>query len=124
MFGSDKLIKNTDLDKYKYAGYDIGFDSRGEYYLPDGSIGTYLIVFRVDMSWSVHIDNKGKDTLIIGKGPIQGLDGTTFTRGALYPFDFTKSGKRLYQVYTITEVTVFCLSMLQKYINSKQNTKI
>ena len=90
MFGSDKLIKNTDLDKYKYAGYDIGFDSRGEYYLPDGSIGTYLIVFRVDMSWSVHIDNKGKDTLIIGKGPIQGLDEehtlTTFTRGALYPF--------------------------------------
>ena len=38
----------------------------------------------------MHIDNKGKDTLIIGKGPIQGLDEehtlTTFTRGALYPF--------------------------------------
>ena len=36
----------------------------------------------------MHIDNKGKDTLIIGKGPIQGLDEEhTLTRGgAQYPF--------------------------------------
>ena len=31
------------------------------------------------MSSSVHIDNKGKDILIIGKGPLQELDDTTFT---------------------------------------------
>ena len=29
------------------------------------------------MSSSVHIDNKKKDILIIGKGPSQGLDNTT-----------------------------------------------
>ena len=29
--------------------------------------------FEVDMSSSVHVDNKKKDILIIGKGPIQGL---------------------------------------------------
>ena len=110
MFGSAKLTKNTDLDKYKYS-------------LPDGSIGKNFIIFRVDMSWSVHIDNIGKDILIIGRGSTQRLAGTTFTRGAPYPFDFTKSGKRLYQVYNITKVTVFCLLMLQKYINSKQNTQ-
>ena len=30
------------------------------------------------MSSSVHIDNKGKDTLILGKYPRQRLDDTTF----------------------------------------------
>ena len=32
-----------------------------------------VIVFRVDMSSSVHVDNKGKEILILGKGPTQGL---------------------------------------------------
>ena len=40
------------------------------------------------MSSSMHIDNKGKDILILGKGPTQGLDGTTFTAEAPYPINF------------------------------------
>ena len=44
---------------------------------------------------SLHIDNKGKDILILGKGPTQGLDGTTFTSEAKYFIDFTQSGKRI-----------------------------
>ena len=32
-----------------------------------------VIFFRVDMSSSVHVDNKGKEILILGKGPTQGL---------------------------------------------------
>ena len=31
------------------------------------------------MNSSVHADNKGKDILIFGKGPTQGLDDTTLT---------------------------------------------
>ena len=31
------------------------------------------------MSSSVHIDNKGKDILILGEGPTQGLHDTTLT---------------------------------------------
>ena len=31
LFGSVKLTKNADLDKYKYSGYSIGFDSRSEF---------------------------------------------------------------------------------------------
>ena len=30
LFGSVKRTKNTGLDKYKYTGYGIGFDSRSE----------------------------------------------------------------------------------------------
>ena len=36
-------------------------------------------IFEVDMSSSVHIDNKKKDILILGDGPTQGLDDTTST---------------------------------------------
>ena len=41
------------------------------------------------MSSSVHFDNKGKDILILGKGPTQGLDNTSLTEEAIYPINFT-----------------------------------
>ena len=41
------------------------------------------------MSSSLHIGNKEKDILILGKGRTQGLDGTTFTAEAKYPSNFT-----------------------------------
>ena len=46
------------------------------------------------MSSSARIDNKGKNILIIGNEQTQGLDSTTFTIEALYPINFTQSGKR------------------------------
>ena len=58
------------------------------------SVGKNVIIFGVDMSSSVYIDNKRKDILILGKGPTQGLDGTTFTTEARYPINFTQSRKR------------------------------
>ena len=36
-------------------------------------MGKNVIIFGADMSSSVHIDNKGKDILIFGEGPTQGL---------------------------------------------------
>ena len=48
LFGSVKLTKNADLDKYKYTGYGIGFDSRSEFSLPDGSYGKKVIIFVAD----------------------------------------------------------------------------
>ena len=46
------------------------------------------------MSSSVYVDNKGKYILILGGRPTQGLDDTTLTAQAIYPFDFTQSGNR------------------------------
>ena len=42
------------------------------------------------MSSSVHIDNKKKDVLILGKGPQQGLDDTTLTAEAQYSINFSR----------------------------------
>ena len=50
----------------------------------------------MELIWSssVHINNKGKDILILDEGPTQGLGGTIFPAETLYPIDFTQSGKR------------------------------
>ena len=68
MFGSIKLTKNADPDKHSYSGYGIGFDVCGYFSLPDCNAGKNVIIFGADMSSSVHIDNKGKHILILGKG--------------------------------------------------------
>ena len=71
LFGGVTITKNTDADKYKYSGYGIGFGGRGVFTHPTGGFGNNAIIFGVDMSSSVHIDNKGKDILILGSGPTQ-----------------------------------------------------
>ena len=43
------------------------------------------------MSSFVHVDNKGKDILILGEGSTQWLDDTTLTADTKYPINFTQS---------------------------------
>ena len=74
LFGAVTLTTNVDIDAYKYSG----FDRKGEFSFGNG-FGRNAIIFTVDMSSSVHIDNKNKDILILGESPAQVLDGTTLT---------------------------------------------
>ena len=53
-----------------------------------------VIIFGADMNSSVHVDNNGKDILILGEGPTQGLDDMTLTAEAKYTINFTKPNKR------------------------------
>ena len=50
LFGSVKLTKNADPEKYKYSDYGIGFDSRSEFLFTDGSMGRNVIIFGADKS--------------------------------------------------------------------------
>ena len=43
---------------------------------------------------SLHVDNKGKDILILGEEPTQALDDTTLTAEAIYLLNFTQPDKR------------------------------
>ena len=45
LFGSVKLTKNADLDKFKYTGYGKRFGSRADFLVTDGSYGKNLIIF-------------------------------------------------------------------------------
>ena len=75
-----KLTKNIDTDKYKYFGYVIVFDACGRFSLSNGSrFGKNVITFSDDLNSSLHIDNKLKDILILGKGLTDGLDDTLLT---------------------------------------------
>ena len=57
MFGAVTLTKNADIDKYQYSGYGIGFNRRGSFSFPGGGFGSNIIIFGVDMSSFVHVDN-------------------------------------------------------------------
>ena len=67
--------------------------------------GRNRIIFGIDMSSSVHIDNKKKYILILGEGP-HGLDGTTLTAEKKYSINSTENNKK------------FCLSLHYKGLNS------
>ena len=70
MFYDVKLIKNTDISKYRYPVYGIEFHWRGAFLHPSGGFDNNPVVFGVDMSSSVHVDH----FLILGESPTQGLD--------------------------------------------------
>ena len=61
----------------------------------------------------VHVDNKKKDILILGKGPTQGLEHTLMA-------------EKMYLIYFTVTRKKFCLSLhyngakVKKFINSKQ----
>ena len=78
LFGAVSITKNADIDKNRYSGYGIGFDRTSIYSVGNG-FGRNVIIFGVDMSSSVHIDNKKKDILVPGKGPTQGLGEHSLT---------------------------------------------
>ena len=56
LFGSVKLTKNADPDKYKHNFSRIGFDSRSEFLFTDGSYEKNVIILVADMNSSVHVD--------------------------------------------------------------------
>ena len=92
-FGAVSLTKHADINQYKYSGYSIRFDRKGELTFGN-AFGRNCIIFGVDMSSSVHVDNKKRDILILGKGPTEGLDGTTLTAEKLYSINFTENNRK------------------------------
>ena len=73
LFGNVKITKNADPNKYPYLGYGTKFDSCSLFSIPNFDWGENVIVFGVDMSSSVHPNNKNRDIVIFGKGQTQGL---------------------------------------------------
>ena len=105
--GGAKLARNADPDKYLYSGYGNRFDSRSDFsWTDDGSVGKNFIIFGVDMSLSVHIDNKKERHLNLWLDLTQGWDDTTLTAEAQYSINFSGSNRK------------FCLSLYYNGSNS------
>ena len=106
LFGAVKLAKNTGIDRCRYFGYEIRFDGPGLYSDPSGRTGRNVIIFGADMSSYIYVDNKGKDILILGEGPTQGLGEHSLALEKMYSINFTKIK------------TKFCLSLHYDGTNS------
>ena len=70
------MVKITDINKYKYSGYGIGFDRHAFFSYSSGGTGRNATTFGVGMSSSTKEDKKKKGVLILGKRNTQGLEHT------------------------------------------------
>ena len=57
LFRAVSLTKNAGIDENKYSGYGTGFDRHGSFSFPGTGLGRNVIIFGVDMNYSVHVDN-------------------------------------------------------------------
>ena len=73
LFGAVSLTKNTDIDWYKYFGYDIGFDRKGEFLFGSSGFGRNCIILGADMSSSSRANNQENIILVLGKDFVQGM---------------------------------------------------
>ena len=53
-----------------------------------------IIIFGVDMNSSPHIDNKGKDILILGKEPTHRLCENPLAAEKMYSTNFSRGAKK------------------------------
>ena len=92
------------------------------------------------MSSYVHVDNKGKDVLILDEGSTQGLDHTTLTAEAKYITNFTQLNRRFVlslhykrsdsflsvdatKIYQIKAKDIYCIVLLASIVNASNHTK-
>ena len=94
MFGAVNLTKHADVDQYKYSGYGVGFDRKGEFSFGSTGFGRNVIIFGLDMSSVVHANNKTKNILVLGKDFVQRLDNTTIFAEKIYSINFTENSKK------------------------------
>ena len=94
LFGAVGLNKSPDIDQYKYSGYGIEFDRHGEFSFGTRGFGRNAVIFGVHLSSSVHANNKKSNILVLGKGFVQGINGTAIYAEKMYSIKFTKNNKR------------------------------
>ena len=94
LLGAVSLTKHVDIDQYKYSGYGIGFERKGEFSFGCNGFGRNAIIFGADISSSVHANNKTKNILVLGKDFAQGLDNTIIYAEKLYSINFTENNKK------------------------------
>ena len=94
MFEALSLTKNTDIDQHKYSGYGIGFDRKREFSFGRRGFGRNCIICGIDMSSSVHTNNKTRSILVLSKDFIQGIDCTKIYVEKMYSINFTENKKK------------------------------
>ena len=100
LFGVMQIIKNADTSKYDYKGYGICFDEGGQFdhTITEGgfahtAIARNVLIFGVDMSFSVHATKRANHIYVMGKEFVQGINDTTIYAEKSFYRNFTDPGK-------------------------------
>ena len=102
LFGAMQIIKNaTDYDKNNYKGNGICFDERSEFghTITEGghahtTDARNVLIFRADMSFSVHATNRANHIYLMGTGLTHGINDTTIYVEKNFYRKFTDFGKK------------------------------
>ena len=102
LFGAMQITKNaTANSKNDYKGYGICFDERSQFghtITEDGRAhttnGRNVLIFGVDMSFSVHATNGANSIYVMGDGLTQGIHDTIYVEKN-YWRNFTDPGKTI-----------------------------
>ena len=102
LFGAMQITKDaTDNSKNNYKGYGIYFDERSQFghtITEDGRThttnGRNVLIFGVDMSFSVHATNRANNIYVMGDGLTQGIHDTTLYVEKNYWRNFTDPSKK------------------------------
>ena len=85
LFGAMRITKNADTSKYDCKGYGICFDERSEFghTITEGGFAhttdaRNVLIFGVDISFSVHKTNRANHIYVMGTGLTQGIHDTKF----------------------------------------------
>ena len=101
LFGAMQITKNADASKYDCKGYGICFDERSEFghTITEGGFAhtanaRNVLIFGVDMSFSVHATNRANHIYVIGKEFVQGINDTIIYAEKNFYRTFTDPGKK------------------------------
>ena len=102
LFEAMQITKNaTDNSKNNYKEYGICFDERSQpgHTMTEGGFthtanGRNVLIFGVDMSFSVHATNRANHIYLMGEGLTQGINDTTIYVEKNYYRNFTDPGKK------------------------------
>ena len=102
LFGTMQIAKDaTDNSKNNYKGYGICFDEGSEFghTITEGgrahtTDARNFLIFRVDMSFSVHAINRANNIYVMGTGRTQGIHDTTIYAEKNFYRNFTDFGKK------------------------------
>ena len=97
-----RITKNADTSKYDYKGYGICFDERSEFgdTITEGSFAhttdaRNVLIFGVDMIFSVHATNRTNHIYVMGTGLTQGIHDTTLYAEKNFYRNLTNPSKKI-----------------------------
>ena len=98
MFDANIIVKSCDKENWVYSGYGIPFDGKSTWSFGN-DYAKNVVIFGVDNSSSSDADNRKNNFLLLGEGPIYGINKSFGSPEKKFSINFSKAK------------TKFCMSL-------------